>query len=116
MVLFDEADSCGEGSSSTLMEFFPNKSKGKMVELPSQRIEEEVGVSHIQIRGEIRNFGEEEIEDVVEAIKRSRRDLRSGIEVGSSSHDFESSLEDVKVGQRGEIRGNFDLLFRLEQQ
>ena len=36
-MLFDEEDSCGENSSSTLMDSFPNKGKGKMVGIPPKR-------------------------------------------------------------------------------
>ena len=76
MAILDEDDSCGEGSSFTLMNVFPNKDKGKMVEFSPPKRKKKIRVSQIQIEGDMESLGEDEIEDFVEAIKRSKNDLR----------------------------------------
>ena len=73
MVVLDESGSSSEDSSSNLMDFFSSKNKGKMIEsFPRRKKKSRV----LQIGGNLKEFEEGEIDDVMEAIMRSKADLR----------------------------------------
>ena len=75
MVILDESGSSGGDSSSTLMNSFSRKNKGKMIESsPRRKNESRV----LQIGGDFEEVGEDEIDGVIEAIRRSKVDLRFG--------------------------------------
>ena len=96
-MLLDDEISYLKDSSTTLMDPFPNKGKQKAMEILSKKREEISRVSKIHLGGEIEYLEEDEIRDVVEAIKRSRRDTLHCGEIGSSSHEIESSSRDIGV-------------------
>ena len=74
MVILDEGKSSSGDSFSTLMDLFPSKDKGKMVESSTSKRKKKARV--LQIWGNFEEFGEGEIGDVMEAIKRSKMDFR----------------------------------------
>ena len=82
MVILDESDSCDEGSFSTLVGSFSSKEKWKMIDLLHKRKKREIRGSQVQIGGGMKEFEEDEIDGVVEEIKRIREYLRS-VGIGS---------------------------------
>ena len=103
MVVLDKSGSSSGDSSSTSMELFPSKNKVKMVESSPKRKKR---AKVLQIRGNFEEFGEGKIGDVMEAIRRSKVDLRlcgkDGVENqmtqigsslgGSSGHTAEQTM------------------------
>ena len=74
VVLDDDGTSSGD-SSSTLMDSLSRKGKGKMIGSPPIRNNKS---RVLQIRDSLEEVGEDEINDMIEAIGRSRADLSLG--------------------------------------
>ena len=69
MVVLDEGKSSSEDSSSTLMDLFPSKNKGKMVESSPKRKKK---ARVLQIGGIFEEFGEGEFGDVVKQLRETK--------------------------------------------